>query len=115
KLSSCQLRRGLTCLGSVLWFVTRRPPGSTLFPYTTLFRSQARCWFERLIESSVHCRRIDRSGCARSSPALRSGVLIFRTSWLKRLVAQTSDRQSRRDLVPPLVLENRHPCRRQDC
>src|SRR5260221_1917072 len=35
----------------------RRPPRSTLFPYTTLFRSQDgfRCWTEGMIQSCNRC------------------------------------------------------------
>src|SRR5438477_4486721 len=33
-------RLGSHCIGSVFVLMIRRPPRSTLFPYTTLFRSQ---------------------------------------------------------------------------
>ena len=39
---------------------------------------------ERASPSSRHCPRIEISGWSRSSIALRSGVLIVRTSALKR-------------------------------
>ena len=32
--------------GGVFFLMIRRPPRSTLFPYTTLFRSLIRCWVE---------------------------------------------------------------------
>src|SRR2546425_9731788 len=32
----------------------RRPPRSTLFPYTTLFRSDAHCLFERASDAENH-------------------------------------------------------------
>src|SRR5256885_10657251 len=40
----------------------RRPPRSTLFPYTTLFRSQAfrRCRRERAQLAALHMRQADR-------------------------------------------------------
>src|SRR2546422_2279103 len=44
----------------------RRPPRSTLFPYTTLFRSD-------LIRGS---RRVARTGAASPSPSLFPGVVI---------------------------------------
>src|SRR5207244_10076130 len=33
----------------------RRPPRSTLFPYTTLFRSPAACWWARTMVESIIC------------------------------------------------------------
>src|SRR5438034_3382197 len=38
----------------------RQPPTSTLFPYTTLFRSASR---QRVIEGSSRNGRFERSGC----------------------------------------------------
>src|SRR5690349_22109121 len=61
----------------------RRPPRSTLFPYTTLFRSRSP---------------------TRSSPRPR-----WRPSarWSKRSEEHTSELQSRRDLVCRLLLEKK--------
>src|SRR5256885_11174067 len=47
----------------------RRPPRSTLFPYTTLFRSQADCHYQIQMENGLHpthsgSRRIRREGVA---------------------------------------------------
>src|SRR5690349_22483834 len=74
----------------------RRPPRSTLFPYTTLFRSAA------------------------GLPALISGKLVFAgcahtdTGWVQAKVGaterseeHTSELQSRRDLVCRLLLEKK--------
>src|SRR3989441_3766823 len=74
----------------------RRPPRSTLFPYTTLFRSSiARC-----------CRRIDTpiavmSGARRG--ALRSGRYASRS----RSEEHTSELQSLAYLVCRLLLEKK--------
>src|SRR5690349_23670449 len=67
----------------------RRPPRSTLFPYTTLFRS-APCR-----------RRTPRRACS-AAPARRSSAR--RRS---RSEEHTSELQSRRDLVCRLLLEKK--------
>src|SRR6266536_5310108 len=64
------------------FLMIRRPPRSTLFPYTTLFRSLAEC-------------RPGRSGCS-------SGT----GSW-SRSEEHTSELQSRVDLVCRLLLEKK--------
>src|SRR5690349_22799750 len=63
----------------------RRPPRSTLFPYTTLFRSCGRTW----------CRP---PSCERPSAPLSSSA---------RSEEHTSELQSRRDLVCRLLLEKK--------
>src|SRR5690349_22757996 len=75
----------------------RRPPRSTLFPYTTLFRSRA---LARIVER-VGAQRygaIDRVKQARSDPP-----------HLRRSEEHTSELQSRRDLVCRLLLEKKKP------
>src|SRR5947199_9960994 len=49
---------------SLLFFflLTRRPPRSTLFPYTTLFRSRVRASCGRRIRASARDRLIARGG-----------------------------------------------------
>src|SRR6266496_5341204 len=75
----------LLYLPPVLFFfflMIRRPPRSTLFPYTTLFRSWRRvCW----------------TACASSRPKPRA----------PRSEEHTSELQSRRDLVCRLLLEKK--------
>src|SRR5260370_7068084 len=72
----------------------RRPPRSTLFPYTTLFRSPSRSWTRR-----TSCR--PSSACASSS------------TW--RSEEHTSELQSHLNLVCRLLLEKKkaeeHPSR----
>src|SRR5690349_22366348 len=72
----------------------RRPPRSTLFPYTTLFRSSQS---ENLVLSlhSVHS----------TSVVLHLTSLLMQTS--KRSEEHTSELQSRRDLVCRLLLEKK--------
>src|SRR2546422_5586546 len=67
----------------------RRPPRSTLFPYTTLFRSLARAECDRGVEQAVH----GADGVV-TDPATRSEE-------------HTSELQSRLHLVCRLLLEKK--------
>src|SRR5206468_12244732 len=85
---------------SFFFLMIRRPPRSTLFPYTTLFRSvmPARC---------VHATR-----CSNSVQSTRRPWRVFPTSWLNaapnwRSEEHTSELQSRSDLVCRLLLEKK--------
>src|SRR5687767_15680100 len=68
----------------------RRPPRSTLFPYTTLFRSS--CDFGRP---------------RRSSSASTSSTICFWPSWSARSEEHTSELQSLAYLVCRLLLEKK--------
>src|SRR3712207_9014463 len=75
----------------------RRPPRSTLFPYTTLFRSspRPRSWApERKVPST---RTRERTGRSRTNQPTR------------RSEEHTSELQSRQYLVCRLLLENKLP------
>src|SRR5207244_11725925 len=81
---------------------SRRPPISTLFPYTTLFRSRA-ClsW----LASTVTCRQ-------RSRKSIRAGRRPTFRSWCKRSYRarseeHTSELQSPDHLVCRLLLEKK--------
>src|SRR2546430_5383472 len=78
---------------SIFFFLMiRRPPRSTLFPYTTLFRSHLRGPIDALIrESDQHGVAVCRS--------LRDGVL--------RSEEHTSELQSQSNLVCRLLLEKK--------
>src|SRR5438874_10731314 len=71
------------------FLMIRRPPRSTLFPYTTLFRSDF-----------YHSRRPGRfaASCARSATM---------PNVMRRSEEHTSELQSRRDLVCRLLLEKK--------
>src|SRR5690349_24665107 len=94
-------------LGAYYFFffflMIRRPPRSTLFPYTTLFRSQ------RPRQGARHCRR--RTGEDHRDSPHRAHVR--RIAWaggargLVRSEEHTSELQSRRDLVCRLLLEKK--------
>src|SRR5579872_7543191 len=77
------MRLFLTLYFFFFFLMIRRPPRSTLFPYTTLFRSPAR---------SHH-------SAGRAAPANRSGKI--------RSEEHTSELQSRPHLVCRLLLEKK--------
>src|SRR5690349_24196949 len=81
-------------LNDFLFFflMIRRPPRSTLFPYTTLFRSSARQRSGRTLGCRANFRR--RVGRGMRATARRSEE-------------HTSELQSRRDLVCRLLLEKK--------
>src|SRR5207247_10271894 len=81
-------------LASVLFMAPPQPPLSTLFPYTTLFRSSAS---RRMIASG------SRSIARRASPAYRPPGRRERS----RSEEHTSELQSRVDLVCRLLLEKK--------
>src|SRR5690349_22137183 len=91
----------------------RRPPRSTLFPYTTLFRSPSQS------RKSAHPRGRRNNGtsnrAARPAPAFggRTGGSRLERTWSHsgwhraRSEEHTSELQSRRDLVCRLLLEKK--------
>src|SRR5438874_3690501 len=83
----------------------RRPPRSTLFPYTTLFRSVY----------GPSSPRIERTASATSGHSFDLGSITSKwpvpgrviSSTLRRSEEHTSELQSRRDLVCRLLLEKK--------
>src|SRR3712207_7976371 len=93
----------------------RRPPRSTLFPYTTLFRSLA-CdspAFRDVLARLAH--RLEREhrfhARVRKAPAERRVVhrLVSARERLVRSEEHTSELQSRQYLVCRLLLEKKNP------
>src|SRR5699024_12668193 len=89
---------------SILLFVffflmLRRPPRSTLFPYTTLFRST---W-----PVSATTRPADRDPASPRLPDRRVGSLTASAMRDPRSEEHTSELQSRFDLVCRLLLEKK--------
>src|SRR6202158_6503434 len=80
--ASCEISTLCVCF---FFLMIRRPPRSTLFPYTTLFRSS-----RRRRTAFRQCRRPLHSGVARG----------------RRSEEHTSELQSPPDLVCRLLLEN---------
>src|SRR5204863_8344952 len=93
-----------------------RPPRSTLFPYTTLFRSGT-----RMVAGQSRTAMIRRSPASVHTPAaggsdgsdtplvfgLVFGLIVTFASWAGRSEEHTSELQSRRDLVCRLLLEKK--------
>src|SRR2546430_10796772 len=79
----------------------RRPPRSTLFPYTTLFRSFG--WFARLSD-----RWVDRRVFGRRDPQLILADLRERLARQERLVKHTHEPQSQSNHVFPLLLDKKN-------
>src|SRR3712207_8001903 len=81
----------------------RRPPRSTLFPYTTLFRSRRSRWFHRhgtiLVPALPAVMLATPSITFDSAPLLGAGLL--------RSEEHTSELQSRQYLVCRLLLEKK--------
>src|SRR5258707_8163416 len=95
-------RRRFSCF--FFFLMIRRPPRSTLFPYTTLFRSLA--FLERLVDREiphpqVRTWRVHRTYCR----WLR--VLLAANRALRRSEEHTSELQSRQYLVCRLLLEKK--------
>src|SRR2546430_6295060 len=87
----------------------RRPPRSTLFPYTTLFRSGRRstdrrpCRTRRGTRRTASCRRRDRWPCRGSTGRTRPCPSRAAT----RSEEHTSELQSQSNLVCRLLLEKK--------
>src|SRR5438874_10066320 len=95
----------------------RRPPRSTLFPYTTLFRSDRRGLLQRRARSRRAAPPPEPAHERPTQPA-KPLIPLRRTfsseprdvrllSELKRSEEHTSELQSRRDLVCRLLLEKK--------
>src|SRR3712207_8403964 len=90
----------------------RRPPRSTLFPYTTLFRSP-RAWFPRQLPPAASAEergdgrpagRLCICPCGGTAPSWRGGLL---SECARRSEEHTSELQSRQYLVCRLLLEKK--------
>src|SRR3712207_6919803 len=94
----------------------RRPPRSTLFPYTTLFRSQGQEAWDEVV--GRHIRGGHQSAVRQRNPH-PLGLGTFRPdSFPIRSEEHTSELQSRQYLVCRLLLEkkkNEHLPRMLDC
>src|SRR3712207_7345527 len=83
----------------------RRPPRSTLFPYTTLFRSQARQKPGRKAARRRQARMTRPAGnSAKASGTSHAGTV---SNQLVRSEEHTSELQSRQYLVCRLLLEKK--------
>src|SRR5205809_5709547 len=87
--------------GFFSFLMIRPPPRSTLFPYTTLFRSSGR---EELME--LHRLGVKFFAADPASIRLEDFIGIFH-SWIQRSEEHTSELQSRLHLVCRLLLEKK--------
>src|SRR5258708_17597008 len=86
----------------------RRPPRSTLFPYTTLFRSLiSRTGSEALVSMTACSPKVSRTGGGEGSPTREDAMAPLRTSTLPRSEEHTSELQSPDHLVCRLLLEKK--------
>src|SRR3712207_7129014 len=82
----------------------RRPPRSTLFPYTTLFRSEALCAVGQVHEAAVAAGGVgERDYRGGVQVAVRGHQLVP-----ERSEEHTSELQSRQYLVCRLLLEKKN-------
>src|SRR5438034_8710260 len=86
----------------------RRPPRSTLFPYTTLFRSVP-SWLAVLLEDANNGPlTLSRSGFVAKAGRLRQRARFAIARWRSlRSEEHTSELQSHSDLVCRLLLEKK--------
>src|SRR3712207_8275149 len=103
------------CCDCVFFLMIRRPPRSTLFPYTTLFRSQVRARRRHAVGgaavvdlAAVHQAplAIEQKDVGRAGGAVRAGHVL-------RSEEHTSELQSRQYLVCRLLLEKKKSIKRK--
>src|SRR5260221_3011790 len=88
----------------------RRPPRSTLFPYTTLFRSEG-MWLEQEcivgVEGQIHEDGLELMKDRKSTRLNSSHTVISYAVFCLRSEEHTSELQSHSDLVCRLLLEKK--------
>src|SRR2546430_12908533 len=85
----------------------RRPPRSTLFPYTTLFRSQARRRFAKIEPDQRESRTADEQVGGAERQVRTATDLLVRCPGFARSEEHTSELQSQSNLVCRLLLEKK--------
>src|SRR2546427_4651247 len=87
------------------FLMIRRPPRSTLFPYTTLFRSRAKVEIARLLKEEGYIRdyRVERQKDLKAAAKGKDQELSYDT----RSEEHTSELQSQSNLVCRLLLEKK--------
>src|SRR5438045_8706216 len=103
-LCRCSLSHCPLCRQHVFFSLIRRPPRSTLFPYTTLFRSEV---------SGTRAREEGAMKLAVPRGALFDGTLELQRAVEERSEEHTSELQSLRHLVCRLLLEKKKKQRKQ--
>src|SRR3712207_6997902 len=95
----------------------RRPPRSTLFPYTTLFRSVPSAAFASALMAEATAFQLTAADrfCLLAGPGhdpmfrdLLLPLVLGATTWIPRSEEHTSELQSRQYLVCRLLLEKKN-------
>src|SRR3712207_8928840 len=86
----------------------RRPPRSTLFPYTTLFRSRPRAQPAALVRGRGGAGRAVGAGDAGGAAGGRAPLRRALSGAARRSEEHTSELQSRQYLVCRLLLEKKN-------
>src|SRR3712207_3213336 len=89
------------------FLMIRRPPRSTLFPYTTLFRSDRGAWFSRLDGTIAPPDAAGYSAERAKLYGLDCGMVKADRARALRSEEHTSELQSRQYLVCRLLLEKK--------
>src|SRR3712207_8353967 len=89
----------------------RRPPRSTLFPYTTLFRSEVAAVRRAGVVGGVRAGLVLLADRARLARAAREARRALRRRQDRRSEEHTSELQSRQYLVCRLLLEKKKKCK----
>src|SRR2546430_6498544 len=88
----------------------RRPPRSTLFPYTTLFRSSADFEFAQTLRYSADFETAFQAACRARLPIVVDTEMVLsgiRSAYAHRSEEHTSELQSQSNLVCRLLLEKK--------
>src|SRR5699024_12454981 len=103
----------LSCHLSVLPRLPLRPPTSTLFPYTTLFRSvvdaHLHLWDRSRLDYPwmTEIPQLPQTSLPEDIPSSMSGAVVIEAGARTRSEEHTSELQSRFDLVCRLLLEKK--------
>src|SRR4051812_49986188 len=98
------------CVSLFFFLMTRRPPRSTLFPYTTLFRSEEALTLRSTSAVIAAARSVSGPGSHASTGAVIPAARSASAAWtLDRVRSEehTSELQSHVNLVCRLLLEKK--------
>src|SRR2546429_6100196 len=95
------------------FLMIRRPPRSTLFPYTTLFRSLKRVG-EKPRKNALHCECDGKTVGGKAVDGRKGVFNLDGRVALERSEEHTSELQSRLHLVCRLLLEKKKKVIRED-